>query len=126
MEDNGIEDEPRQIMRKKIVVGTSNSVLSGRKIRSPPADIFVWGVHPETTLEDIENDLAESDIKIETKDILKKSKTDATLNSYQVSVPAAEIQKALNPDIWPLRVKVREYIYYSKKPRQNNAQQEQQ
>ena len=92
-------------------------------MKSPPADIFVWGVHPDTTLEDIVNDLAESDIKIETKDVLKKSKDDASLNSYKISVPASDLQKALNPDIWPLRVKVREYIYYSRKPKQQNQQQ---
>ena len=86
----------------------------------------MWGIHPETTLEDIANDLAASDIKIETKDIQKKSKEDAPLNSYKISVPAADLQKALNPEIWPLRVKVREYIYYAKKRQPNPSQQEQQ
>ena len=111
--------------KKKGVVGTSNSSTSGRKMKSPPADIFVWGVHPDTTLEDIVNDLAESDIKIETKDVLKKSRDDAPLNSYRISVQASDLQKALNPEIWPLRVKVREYIYYAKRAtqhRQNGAQ----
>ena len=109
--------------KKKAVEGTSNSLISGRKMRSPPADIFVWGVHPDTTLEDIVNDLAESDIKIETKDIKKMSKDDASLNSYKIGVPASDLQKALNPEIWPRRVKVREYIYYSKKPKQSDQQQ---
>ena len=82
-------------------------------------------VHPDTALEDIVNDLAESDIKIETKDVLKKSRDDAPLNSYRISVQASDLQKALNPEIWPLRVKVREYIYYAKRAtqhRQNGAQ----
>ena len=43
-------------------------------MRSLPADIFVWGVHPDTTPEDIVSDLAESGINITTKDIMKKSK----------------------------------------------------
>ena len=30
-------------------------------------------------------------------------------------MPAADLSKALDPAIWPLRVKVREYIYYSNK-----------
>ena len=35
--------------QKKCVVGTSNNaVQTTRKMRSPPADIFVWGVHPDT------------------------------------------------------------------------------
>ena len=37
-------------------------------MRSPPADIFVWGVHPDTTIEDIRNDLAESNIIVKDTD----------------------------------------------------------
>ena len=109
----------------KFVVGTASSSTSGRKMRSPPADIFIWGVHPDTTKEDIVNDLAESDIKIDVNDIVKKSKDDAPLNSYKISVPAADLSKALDASVWPLRVKVREYIYYPKKrnpPQQQDKQ----
>ena len=88
-------------------------------MRSPPADIFIYGVHPDTTEEDIVNDLSESGIVIESKDIIKKSKDDAPLKSFKISVKAEDLQKSLDPSVWPLRVKVREYIYYSKKsPRQ--------
>ena len=37
-----------QTASKKGVVGTSNPEINGRKMKSPPAAIFVWGVHPET------------------------------------------------------------------------------
>ena len=74
--------------------------------------------------DDIVNDLASSGIIITARDILKKSKDDATLNSYKISIPAADFQKALNPEIWPLRVRVREYFYNSKKPKQQNQQQQ--
>ena len=92
-------------------------------MKSPPADIFVWGVHKATTIEDIVNDLAESDIKIETKDVLLRSKPEANLCSYKISVPATDLAKALDPSIWPLRVRVREYIYYSNKPKKQQDQQ---
>ena len=36
-------------LKKKAVTGTS--VTDGRKMRAPPADIFVWGMHPDTTVE---------------------------------------------------------------------------
>ena len=105
--------------QRKFVVGTSSSAQSGRKMRSPPADIFVYGVHPETSIEDIVADLAVSDIQIDTKDVVVKSKEDAYLKSYKISVRAEDLQKALDPAIWPMRVKVREYIYYSRRqPRQ--------
>ena len=60
-----------QQKQKKFVVGTSNQV--GRKMRSPPADIFVYGVHPDTSPEDIVQDLAFSDIIISTQDITVRS-----------------------------------------------------
>ena len=61
------------------------------------------------------NDLAESNIMVEVKDVILKSKPEAFLKSFKISVKAEDLQKALDPSIWPLRVKVREFIYYSKK-----------
>ena len=108
---------------RKYLVGTLNTKeASGRKMKSPPGDIFIYGVHPDTTEEDIVNDLKESDIIIETKDVVKKSRPDSGLNSYKISVKAEDLQKALDPSIWPMRVKVREYIYYARKPGHGSQQ----
>ena len=85
-------------------------------MRSPPAAIFVWGVHPETTIDDIVNDLAESDLKVDARDIVKKSKDEAYLVSYKINIPGDDLAKALNPDIWPIGVRVREFIHYKRKP----------
>ena len=116
------KDTTRLSARPKPVVGTSDSIKTGRKMRSPPADIFIWGVHPDTTIEDIVNDLASSDITIKESDVMKKSNKDAYLCSYKIGVPANDLQKALDPAIWPLRVKVREFIHYAKKtPRQQTG-----
>ena len=60
-------------------------------------------------------DLAASEIMIKESDITKKSHTDAYLCSYKISVPATDLQKALDPSIWPIRVKVREFIHYASK-----------
>ena len=88
--DEGSGEETAEVTRdrsqqkqKKFVVGTSNQV--GRKMRSPPADIFVYGVHPDTSPEDIVQDLAFSDIIISTQDITVKSKEEAYLKSYKIS-----------------------------------------
>jgi hypothetical protein len=112
--------------QKKCVVGTSNNALqTTRKMRSPPADIFVWGIHPDTSLPDIVADLAESGIIIQERDIEKKSKEEAYLVSYKIRLKAEDLQKALEPSVWPLRVKVREFIYYSRRnPRQQRQQHE--
>ena len=101
---------------RKFLVGTLNTNdKAERKMKSPSADIFIYGVHRETTEEDISNDLRESDIIVDVKDIVKKSKPEAGLNSFKISIKAEDLKKALNPEIWPMRVKVREYIYYSKR-----------
>ena len=126
--DEGIREESEKVVKdrsqsqstnkqKKFVVGTSNQ--AGRKMRSPPADIFVYGVHPDTTPEDIVQDLAFSEIIIKTEDITVKSKEEAYLKSYKISVKAEDLQKALDPSVWPLRVKVREFIHYSRKTSAN-------
>ena len=94
-------------------------------MKSPPADIFIYGVHPDTTEEDIVNDLKDSDILIDAKDIIKKSKPEAALNSFKISVKAEDLLKALDPSIWPMRVKVREYIYYSRKIPRHQQQEHQ-
>ena len=65
----------------------------------------------DTTEEDIENDLKDSDILIDAKDIIKKSKPEAALNSFKISVKAEDLHIALDPSVWPLRVKVREFIH---------------
>ena len=123
MEDGIIEENQRDkpSSKPKPVIGTSDSKLTGRKMRSPPADIFVWGIHPDTSIEDIVNDLADSDIKIKETDVFKKSNKDAYLCSYKISVPAADLAKALDPSIWPLRVKVREFIHYARRKPQNDG-----
>ena len=112
-ENSGRSDKSQNAGQKKYVVGTSNQ--TGRKMRSPPADIFVYGVHPDTTPEDIVQDLACNDIIINTTDIVLKSKDEAYLKSYKISVKAEDLSRALDPSVWPLRVKVREFIHYSRK-----------
>ena len=114
-------NQSRAQSRQRFHTGTLNtSEVTGRKMRSPPADIFIYGVHKETTEQDIVDDLKESDILIDIKDVVKKSKPEAGLNSFKISVKAQDLQKALDPAIWPMRVKVREYIYFKKKPDQFN------
>ena len=112
IDDNSVRERSQsQSKQRKFVVGTSNQV--GRKMRSPPADIFVYGVHPDTSPEDIVQDLAFSDIIIKPEDIVKKSRDEAFLKSYKISVKAEDLLKALDPAIWPMRVKVREFVHYS-------------
>ena len=82
---------------------------------------FLWGLHPDITPDDIVNDQATSNIIIEKKDVLKKSIEGSALLSFKVSVCAEDLQLSLDPSIWPMRVKVREYVYYPKKKTDNSS-----
>ena len=86
------------------------------------ADIFVYGVHPDTTKEDIVQDLAFHNIIIEASDIIQKSKEEAFLKSYKISIKAEDLEVALDPGVWPLRVKVREFVHYSRRTGMSNNQ----
>ena len=66
-------------------------------------------------------DLSDSGIVVLEKDVEKKSKAEAYLVSYRIRLKAEDLQKALDPCVWPMRVKVREYIHYSRNPRQQRA-----
>ena len=63
------------------------------------------------------DDLEEADIKITVGDIVQMSKPNETSNviSFKISVPAEDLEKALDPTVWPLRVRVREFIHYRKR-----------
>ena len=47
--------------------------------------------------------------------VVKKYQPKASLNSFKISVKAEDLSKALDPAVWPLRVKVREWVYFSRK-----------
>ena len=60
---------------KSAISGTANSSMLGRKMKVPPADIFFWGLLPETSIEYIVCDL----------------RMQAKRPSYIVSVPASDL-----------------------------------
>ena len=84
-------------------------------MKSPPVDIFVYGV-PKDTIKD----LADSEIQISDSDIVLMSKGTPAVVSYKISVKAEDLEKALNPTVWPLRVKVREFIHYRSRDKDQN------
>ena len=102
----------RNTEKSKVVAGTRTNA---RKMKSPPADIFVYGVPRDTSKEDIMEDLLDSNIEISIDDIILMSKGNPAVVSYRISVKAEDLQSALDPSVWPLRVKVREFIHYRKR-----------
>ena len=98
--------------RSEVVVGTGVVGTATRKMKTAPADIFIYGVDKSTVVQDIIEDLAFSDIVVKAENVVKKTRENASVDSYKISIKAEDLQKALNPDIWPMRVKVREWIHY--------------
>ena len=39
-----------------------------------------------------------------------------SISRIQISIKAEDLEVALDPNVWPLRVKVREFIHYSRRP----------
>ena len=109
-----VQPNKKRNVGKQVVTG-SRTCDKVRKMKSPPADIFVYGVPRDTNKEDIIEDLAESEIQINQEDIFLMSKGNPSLVSYRISVKAEDLSKALDPGVWPLRVKVREFIHYKKR-----------
>ena len=64
--------------------------------------------------EDIE-ELRYSDITIAKDDIEEKTREGANVKSYKIAIKAEYLEKALKPETWPLRVKVREWVYFPRK-----------
>ena len=84
-------------------------------MKTAPCDIFIYGVHKSTEVADIIEDLAASEIEVKQEDIVKKTRENATVDCYKITVKAEDLEKALRPETWPLRVKAREWIYYPSK-----------
>ena len=112
----------RSNTRLKAVSGThiDKTGSGNRKMKVAPVDIFVYGAHKETTAEDIVVELKCSDIVISKEDIVEKTRENSNVKSFKISVKAEYLEKALKPETWPLRVKVREWVYYPKKREQQS------
>ena len=56
-------------------------------------------------------------------DIVQMSKPNETTNviSFKISVPAEDLEKALDPTVWPLRVRVIVFIHYRKQYSDRNG-----
>ena len=113
--EDAVQPNKHTNVGKYVVTGSRTSDRI-RKMKSPLADIFVYGVPRDTTKEDIVEDLEESEIQTSPEDGILMSKGNPSVVSYRISVKAEDLSKALDPSVWPLRVKVREFIHYKKRP----------
>ena len=105
-----------------VVSGTGPSDGVTRKMKAAPADIFVWGIHPDISVNDIVEDLKTSDIDIKPEDIVCKTRVSdeqkqqghLPLDCYKITVKSEDLEKVMKSEVWPARVKVRQWIHYPK------------
>ena len=100
---------------QKFVLGTGNRNTAGavRRMKTSRADVFVYAVDPDTTVDDIVADLAYSEIEVAASHVVKKTREGSTgLDCYRISVKREDLVKALHPDTWPAGVRVREWVHY--------------
>ena len=102
--NDGINSQNKRRNVGKTVVSGTRTQEKIRKIKSPLADIFCYDIPKDTTKQDIVDDLEEADIKITVGDIVQMSKPNETSNviSFKISVPAEDLEKALDPKELPL------------------------
>ena len=101
---------------QKAVVGNGGGVgqTTGRKMKTARADIFIYAVDISTTVDDIVEDLAASNIEVHANHVVKKTRAgiEARFDCYRISVKQEDLEKSLKPETWPLGVRVRPWVHY--------------
>ena len=77
-----------------------------RKISPLRLIFFCYGIHKGIIKQDIVDDLDKGDIRITIDDIVQMSKPNETSHvvSFKISGVAEDLEKALDPTIWPLYI----------------------
>lgn len=111
---------------QKFVVGSGvrDSAGAARRMKTARSDVFIYAVDPDTTVEDIIEDLAFSQVEVSAPNVVKKTRVGYTgLDCYRISVKREDLEKALKPDTWPAGVRVREWVHYpARRPGQDGGQ----
>ena len=101
---------------QKAVVGNGGGSghATGRKMKTARADIFIYAVDISTTVDDIVEDLASSNIEVHANHVVKKTRAgvEARFDCYRISVKQEDLDKSLKPETWPLGVRVRPWVHY--------------
>ena len=120
-EGSGSQRDNRERSRSRFKAVSGNHSVDGagvRKMKVAPVDIFIYGCHKDTSPEDIVEELKFSDIVVTKDDIEEKTREHSNVKSFKIAIKAEYLEKALKPETWPMRVKVREWVYYPKRKEQ--------
>ena len=95
-----------------MIYGASTSL--GSRFRGGPdikdlSDIFVYHVASDVTVGDVKSHLKQEDITVQQLRIDITSNKDAIYKSFRIIAPGIYKDTLMNPEIWPVGVKVREY-----------------
>ncbi len=73
----------------------------------PDRQLFIQRVNKQVTDIDVKAYLVAKDFTI--RDLTLMSHADAKYNSFKLTIPVTEFEKLLDPDIWPVGVRVRRF-----------------
>ena len=96
-----------------MIYGASTSL--GSRFRGGPdikdlSDIFVYHVASDVTVGDVKSHLKQEGITVQQLRInIRTSNKDAIYKSFRIIAPGIYKDTLMNPEIWPVGVKVREY-----------------
>jgi len=114
-----INKRKKNFSKQNVIVGTGSTES---KLRSLPADIFVYGLLKDTSNQELVEELSRNDIMVNSEDVAQMSKEEAHFKSFKVSMKADDLQKALDPKVWPTWVRVRQFFHKRSNFRNKNQE----
>lgn len=103
------QERRQQKSRHKVVTGNGRtSVGSFKGAREQVISLFIYMVDQATLTKDFKVYLADFGIPIH--DLACVSHPDSKHKSFRLSVPASHYKDLLDPELWPIGVKVRKYV----------------
>jgi hypothetical protein len=93
--------------KNKAVIGKSTVCGSLKAAPEPCRDVFVFRTDKTTTVESLKNYLTEAGVLV--RDIVLLSHSDAVYSSFKVTVPISQLEKTMDPNIWPQGIGIRRF-----------------
>lgn len=96
--------------QKRVVQGKAHDKCGVKGAPEPSRQLFIYRVHKDTTVEDLELLLSESEYDFEIRALECVSHESATFKSFRLQVPRSQFENLFDGNLWPGGVRVRQYI----------------
>jgi hypothetical protein len=107
MQDDGFIIPRYHRQKPKAVIGKATNNTSIKAAPEPGRDLFIFRTDKSTTTENLKSYITECGISV--RDITILSHSDAAFNSFKVTVPVSQVEKTLDPEMWPQGIGIRRF-----------------